>query len=358
MNPMYPNYPVSGQTRRQPSASSEQVGNISLASSIGAVALLFAVLFVLHHFGRAQALATGRATLSLALIAVVSGLPAIAYALPAQRRLVLTRVSLGFALLAITEGIVVPNFLGARRAALQRAQGFQALRAAENKVRHQAAARLNGSKQETVNLTELGDSLGRAAASSSGESAAALRSTQDFLRQVQSQQQTYEEASRQLTSANVLVVRTIEQRADIARRRAAVTNFLATESAFRDFIAQSELTFSNGLANAGIAVTQRDAAVKQFRDGFGRELPLLMEIRATDEQIANGMLSVLDLLDRNWGRWRYDERSGAPRFDDRGAMNQYDSEMAAIRQAGLEQAAAQRRLATVYTNTPVAWGGS
>jgi hypothetical protein len=61
--------------------------------------------------------------------------------------------------------------------------------------------------------------------------------------------------------------------------------------------------------------------------------------------MGGAMLGVLDLLDANWGRWRYNETSGKVRFENASAVTQYNAFMAQIHKAATEQAAAQKRLA-------------
>jgi hypothetical protein len=63
--------------------------------------------------------------------------------------------------------------------------------------------------------------------------------------------------------------------------------------------------------------------------------------------MGQAMLGVLDLLDSNWGRGRCDEAAGFMRFGDQVAVGRYNTLMAELRQAGTEQAAAQKRFAEV-----------
>jgi hypothetical protein len=73
-----------------------------------------------------------------------------------------------------------------------------------------------------------------------------------------------------------------------------------------------------------------------------RDLTLL--IRECDYRMGQSMLSVLDVLETNWGKWNYNPVTEKIYFDNDDARQAYQQSIAAIKLAGQEQVAAQGKL--------------
>ena len=128
-------------------------------------------------------------------------------------------------------------------------------------------------------------------------------------------------------------------------------NFLDANDAFKSLLLQSESNYRKDLAALEVSPAQTEAAMTGFRKSFGVQRPLLVNIREADDRMGRAMLGVLDLLDSQWGQWRYDPAASVVRFQDRTALDQYKALMAQINQARTDQAAAQKSLATVISQS-------
>jgi hypothetical protein len=116
-------------------------------------------------------------------------------------------------------------------------------------------------------------------------------------------------------------------------------------------VLQGESNYREELAAAGVAPAQTQAAVNGFRRSLAAQSPLMANIRVADDRMGRAMLGVLDLFDTHWDQWSYDASAGVVRFQNNAALGQYNALMAEIKQAGADQAAAQKRLAALMNKS-------
>lgn len=304
--------------------------------------------------GRSIALIFGAADCLLVFAGVVLGILSLVLAKPGQRGAVIPRAVIGLVLSGLLVAIAVPNFVRARSLALQRKQALEDLHAAADEYRAQAAASLTNSGQNSVDPHQLQQTLNRAANKTSGETAALLRASQLYLGHIQACQRNYEQASRAMLAAKVLGAANLQQRAQIQDRKALVLAFLNANDGFKAFLKNGEANYRKELANFDISAEQKEAAVAGFRKTFTVQAPIIIEIRDADDRMGEAMVGVLNLLDAHWGKWRYDLQAQLVRFEDHGAVGQYNLLLAEINDAATKQASAQKRLAAVLSGPSTA----
>ena len=115
--------------------------------------------------------------------------------------------------------------------------------------------------------------------------------------------------------------------------------------------AQSDSNFRKEMAAAGTSPAQTEAALKGFHRNWDAQAPLILCMREADDRLGHAMLGVLNLFDTQWGRWSYDASARLVRFQDRTALGQYNALMTDIKQTGIDQAADQKRLAAVLSQS-------
>ena len=299
--------------------------------------------------GRSIALIFGAADCLLVFAGVVLGILSLVLAKPGQRGAVIPRAVIGLVLSGLLVAIAVPNFVRARSLALQRNQALEDLHATADEYRAQAMASLTNSQQQPVDSQRLQQSLNRAANKTSGETAALLRASQLYLGHMQACQHNYEQASRALLAGKVLGAANLQQRGQIQDRKALVLAFLNANDSFKAFLKNGESNYRKELSSFEISAEQKEAAVAGFHKTFTVQTPLLLEIREADDRMGEAMLSVLNLLDTQWGKWRYDTQTELVRFEDHAALGKYNSLVTEINEAGVKQTAAQKRLATILS---------
>ncbi len=344
--------PLPGQP--EPSLFARQAANACIAAPLITIALAACLSSLLRNqhdgsgSGQIVAIAYGLVYLLIIVAGCILGVLALALARPGQRGSVIPRVVIGYVLVGLMMAIAIPNFLRARRIALQQKQALTEMHAAAQDYKVQALEALTNSHQRGgINADQLQRSLGRAADQSSGETASILRASQMYLAHMQAQQRTYENSLQALLRAKVLSTTNLVQRSQIGQRKALVQGFLNANDQVKSFVEQGENNFQQELASFAISPEQTQAALEGFRKSYSRQVPSILAVREADDRMGRAMLSVLDLLDAQWGRWRYDTQNQKVRFENTAAVGQYNEFMSEIKQAGIDQAAAQQRLATI-----------
>lgn len=337
----------------EPNGFAQHAANAALAAPLIVFGLTFCFNAILkdHHDSSARLLhlACGLADVGLGLLGFTLGILAMLLAAPGQRASVIPRASVGLALLGLLTAIAVPNFLRARTQALEQKQALTQLHSAAADLRARAVVALTNGQFVSADSGQLQRSLSQAAEKSSGETAALLRSTERYLQRMQSLQHAYGLAAKELKEAKVLAAETLQQRDQIQQRTMVVEKFLDANQACKDFIQHCEVNYSNQLAAGGISAAQLQAALNGFRKESAPQVPLVMSVREDDERIGQAMIGVLKLFDTQWGQWNYDATARLVRFQDRTALNQYKALLAEIRQAGTDQEATSKQLATVMS---------
>jgi len=186
--------------------------------------------------------------------------------------------------------------------------------------------------------------LGTAAEQASGTDAAVLNASAAFFSRVQKATEPYTTAMQRLQSAKVLDFGTIRARADIESRRGLVRAFVAANEGLRKFVESGPAVFAEETAKVVLTEDQRAKLVSRFELGFGRTQPLNLKIRAADAELAGAILGVLNLLDGQWGRWRFDMRTQSVRFSDRQAAQTYQAFTRQLQAAAAEQSKLQQQM--------------
>jgi hypothetical protein len=87
-----------------------------------------------------------------------------------------------------------------------------------------------------------------------------------------------------------------------------------------------------------------NAALAGYKSKVAPRTGLIVEIRGCDERCGQAMLAILDLWEKNWGKWHYDSPMKTVRFEDPEAQQSYHRFLATIKKASQEQVQAQGEL--------------
>ena len=328
-----------------------QAANASLAVPIILVALriLFGALLQGHRDATGPIYVLTIAVICgfIVLVGIVMGLLALVLAKPGERAGVFARAGVGLGVCGLLIAIAVPNFIRGRQKALADQAALQDLKSTVSDLRQEASAALKQHDPHAVNLAKLGQSLDRAAKATSGDASIAMRAMHAYLDRIESQQKAYEKVSDELLVASVLQTSNLFNQSQIPPRKAKVQAFLDANNSFKAFIAQGAVNFRKELVNLKVSPEQVEAAVGGFQKTSGPQIPMVLAIRAADDRMGVAMLGILDLLDANWGRWRYNPATGKVRFDDPATLQRYNGYFGEIREAGRDQAMAQNRLSSL-----------
>ena len=343
--------PVPGFVPSEENSFARQAANACLAAPLILIGLSFCLKSLLDNHrdesGRSLILVIGIVGTLTILAGIVFGLVALILARPGERAGVFARAGIGLGICGMLVALSVPNFVRARSRSIANHAAMQEVTSAASDLRKDAAEALQRQGTRPVNLAKLDRTLDHAAKTTSGDSPALFRAMQAYVRQMEAQQAAYEDASDALLSFHVLQTSNLIQRSEIAIRKVAVQKFLDANNGFKTFVRQSSDTLRKELVSQGATKQQTEAAIAGFQKTSSIQIPTILEVRAADDRMGYAMLGVLNLLDANWGRWRYSPEIKRVRFEDRAVLEEFNSYLNEIQQAAVDQQAAQKRLAVV-----------
>jgi hypothetical protein len=131
----------------------------------------------------------------------------------------------------------------------------------------------------------------------------------------------------------------------IGPRRIAVQNAKSANAELRRAVDEGEADFRRQLKQAGVSDSASDQAVASFHQARVAKLPLVLKIRDLDEQMMVDALTLLDLLETQWGRWIVQD--GRIVFTDDDTLVKFNSTIEAVQVAGKEQVDYQRQLSAL-----------
>lgn len=261
--------------------------------------------------------------------------------------ILLIAVAIVVALAAVAAvAIAVPTF---RRAQEKKAASRAAMEQFEKSANEERAKIAD--LIEDGNATGGGDALGRmkeqlekSAGQFGAGDAGAARAMASFLGKMQAQMHEYEATVARMTEADVFSFHPRDKTV-IEAHRQIVRDFLASNARFADTLARSDELVRAELDAAKVPAKARDAALRGVSRSQQSVRPLQIQIRKCDQTLGDSALAILDLLEKEWGRWSYDEAAGGRRFDDKATLLAHDVLIEKIQAAGEEQAKAQAAVA-------------
>ncbi len=205
------------------------------------------------------------------------------------------------------------------------------------------ALRNGKSEDREAAVGRMKDELKRASEHMSDADAAAARGMASFMGKLQAQSRELHAAGQRLTAASVFEFK-IEDRATIDENRKLLRDFLATNEKLTNIILHGEDLVGAELDAAGVPPKTRAAAIAGYLSTSVPNRPLMQTIRGCDKTIGETGLSVLDLLDQNWGKW-HRNAEGKLIFQDHATVETFNGLMAKIHEASTQQKDAEQKAA-------------
>lgn len=129
----------------------------------------------------------------------------------------------------------------------------------------------------------------------------------------------------------------------IADRRKFVYEFLAANSALASAISNKESDIMTMLQSSNVSASFIEIGRQQLsRSRDQREL--MLQIRAYDQQQGEDFLGILDLLEKDWGKWHYDPTNEMVNFDNEESRLGYLKHRQGIKDASAAQISLQSQL--------------
>lgn len=176
-----------------------------------------------------------------------------------------------------------------------------------------------------------------------GADAVAMQAGLAYFAKLKVENDAYTQAATALQDGEMLNGDTLKTKDQLAPRRKIVQSFLDTNRRFREFVRDSEQHFETELKARSLIPEDIGKAMAAFHKGDNRNI-LVLKIRDSDERIGKSILGTLDLLEKQWGQWKFDGKTDLFTFQDTEAAKQYATLQKDLVAASEEQAALQQQL--------------
>ena len=288
----------------------------------------------------------------LMFIGLIMGILALLLMKPGGRTNIAVCSLAGLGFIGVQIALTAPdllNSLHARARTLARPdEAIENVTAANKDLSRQTGTSLK-SNAPAPNLKQFSQALDQAAKANAGEDALVWKGSQAYLARIQTIQQAYQVASSNLTAARVLSTSNLTSRQTIIDRRALVEEFLKCNADLKNFMNGGEDNFRSELVRQNVSPAVIESVISGFHKTSVAQVPVVSEIHSQGDRIGRGMLTVLDLLDVNWGHWTYNPADGHVQFESPNLVEQYNAILKGIAEAAKEQATAQGRFVQVMS---------
>ena len=194
-----------------------------------------------------------------------------------------------------------------------------------------------------ASLGRVKDQLEKSASAMKGADALTMRALAVVTGKMQADLKEYEAALGRVTAVELFRFN-IREKATIAAHRQLIGDFLSSNKQLSETLKNGGELVRSELDKAGVSPKMRDATVAGFVGSQQKMRPLQMRIRGADQVLGDSALSILDLLETKWGKWKIDDGSGAPVFNDDSTLEAYNAHIEKIQAAAADQTEAQGEL--------------
>jgi hypothetical protein len=267
---------------------------------------------------------------------------------------ILVRAVSGLIVVTLLSSIFVINFVHgfqtAFHAATQDRKAVAAVTETSHEIEAQQRKEFNRSHAITIEssqprIEKLKTALDEAAETGTTDTALAAKATKAYLGKVQCLMMDYAAAEKKILAPPTLFdLSEVDHREQLQVKRKLVEDFLAANEKLMSFVMNSEAAYRDELTKFKVPAATAEGALRGFRGKAADRNFIGVKIRETDQKIGNAMLGMLDLLDTNWGDWKYDHQKKKPVFTDADAADKYDGHLREIQLAAADQLQLQRQL--------------
>ena len=291
--------------------------------------------------GRRLFFGVGGMSCLMLLAGLILGILALAMVKPDRRGGISVRVLCGMVLNILFLTLWLVGFTQDVSRTVAQKQALAKLASASRNAQQQAAQSPDGGE---VKLDQLTKSLAEAAKTAPGELAAVMQGTQAYMQKLQTLQSNHTLVTHELMAAQVLDCTTLKQKEELQARKAVVRRFAQANDAFKTFLQHNEANYRAELVQAKAPPEQMQLALGEFQKASMKRTATMLEICATDHRIGQSMLASLEMLETNWGSWKFDALQKRVEFTDENLGAGYNAHLEEIRTASHEQQQAQKEL--------------
>ena len=211
---------------------------------------------------------------------------------------------------------------------------------AENRRQH---ASEEGISADPKKLDKMIDVTKRLEESSTGEDAKLAKIMHLFMKNIQNDMKdfaTYQEGFTEGTDYGQ-----IKSVADIDLFSKKVNDYRAANKTLKEKIQTQWLSFvKDNLKKENLTGKNATDFLRGFENKLKLQLPYMMKVRSTDDELCEVILTQHTILKKYWGKWNWNAEEEVPDFEDNDAIETYNEAARTIQRIREEQHEAQQKL--------------
>lgn len=219
--------------------------------------------------------------------------------------------------------IFITNFAAARLKAREVNRQFDALsaelvtNAAQN---YNPTSGVDGGKQLKL-LSDYRRKLKAVSQRASGDDAAMMQASEAILQRIQVAGQKVVAADNHCHEAGIFDFESLTNRNELAIRRRAILDLKTANAQLRELLTNRTAIAISELRSRGVP----EDKIQSFVEGFSRSetQALTVKLRSYVDDYCDACVSLQDVLDKHWGKWRFDSTLGTVVFDDPSVQNEF-----------------------------------
>jgi hypothetical protein len=257
------------------------------------------------------------------------------------------------ALLGVTISIVFLSFFGSGFVrGYQNAQARAALDEQVKKIRARDRMDLTNDQPLSAEarmkqLNETQSVLDQAANSSSGDQALITRAMSGYLTRAKAEVTRYSATLEPIPQISRFDMSAVTQQNQVEAQMQQVKAFIAANDKLLAFLKNTDQILIGELEAVQLSQLGIDAAMRGFRRSLSGQNELTLKVRMQDKNIGMALLGALELIDSNWGKWKYSTDGRMVIFDDPAVRQKFIACLKQVDTAKKEQLNAQRELAAL-----------
>ena len=199
-------------------------------------------------------------------------------------------------------------------------------------------------KKKAEIATHTSEQLGKLAENASGQEQLAAKGTKAYVDQMLAVKKRYDSAVSALPQdQDFWRLAHLDDAQVIAKHREAIHAFAESNTALAELQDPNGAGLRREMERQGVAPEFVERTIDGYKRSGGARLGLLAVMRKTDAAIAQAMLDLLDLAEKNHGKWQK-SADGKLVFSDDPLRSAYTAILESVKAANIEQTKAQAQL--------------
>jgi len=110
----------------------------------------------------------------------------------------------------------------------------------------------------------------------------------------------------------------------LEREKISVQRYLDAINKFRPIAAGEAAAYESELNGLGFSDAAKAKIMETYRSNSEKRLPTILELCDTDKDRGEAVMEILETLEKDWGKWKYDREREKTLFDSPQSQQLYD----------------------------------